>query len=526
MYSEREIFARGGQGRVLLWGFESPLLLVGMKYMQKLMLRRFNKLIADKDLLMVIVLCVGFFSLKLLSINDVPGTSDENWYFYAGHLITKGLLPYKDFFIAHLPVQISLYALIIKIFGFKIWIFRLFQLLINLVTAFLLYNLVGGKSGKKIGVLGVGFYLFSLVVLSSAGYSTGVHEATLFLVLSWYLLFKSSKFAGLAFFVGVLFRRYIFPVGVGFVVYQVWRKKYRSAIEFIIYSLVPYLIVNLILYVFFGESYLTPAWRYHAMKIDTTSTFEIYSEFMINNIFMNIFSFAGGFVVIRDIFKGKRRRSAVDKVRSNFLDLGGVAVAALMFQYIFFRYFSNVYLMYLVTLIPFLAILSSIALTKYIPMNSRRFATMLIVALSLLNSVLYKMNIGWTYKIVGFDKIVEEVKLVTDEDDKLFGSYVVTPIIALESNREIINNEADTNYQRFLTGLLSIDEATKLATESAIFFQFADSKGDLTYSCGRVVALNPAHVDQKVITENCRLHRSYPIEWLGYKELYMWRCAS
>ena len=138
-----------------------------------------------------------------------------------------------------------------------------------------------------------------------------------------------------------------------------------------------------------------------------------------------------------------------------------------------------------------------------------------------MNGVLYQKNTAKSYIIQDFDRIVTDVKKITNDDDKIFGSYIITPIIALESDREIINNEADTNYQRFLTGLLSSDKATRLATESAVFFQFAD----IGEECGSAVALNPAHLHQNVIVDNCELYRRYKVEWLGHNELFMWRCS-
>ncbi len=88
----------------------------------------------------------------------MPITSDEGSYLYDGFLISKGNLPFKDFF-TRSPLFISEAAIFIKILGQKIGAGRLLSILSALLTGVIIY-FIGVKLGnKKIGIMASAFYL-------------------------------------------------------------------------------------------------------------------------------------------------------------------------------------------------------------------------------------------------------------------------------------------------------------------------------------------------------------------------------
>ena len=232
----------------------------------------------NKETLLFIFFCFLFILLKLSSIGAGPRISDENLYFYAADLVSKGVLPYKDFFIANLPLQIVAYALVIKMFGFKLWMFKTILVLLTIGSSFILFKLISGKKGKRVGLFAAVFFLFSLIIIHASDFATGVHEATFFLLLSWYFLNRSPKMAGISLFIGLTFRRYIFPAALGLIVYQILKRRFKVVADYILFGFVPYILINVVFFYIFGESFLNAVWKYHLLKTSPSEKFALYSE--------------------------------------------------------------------------------------------------------------------------------------------------------------------------------------------------------------------------------------------------------
>lgn len=98
---------------------------------------------------------------------------------------------------------------------------------------------------------------------------------------------------------------------------------------------------------------------------------------------------------------------------------------------------------------------------------------MLVAALTLINAFVYKRDLSMAVTLDNLEEIASDVQALTDEDDTLFGSYAIAPLIALSADRGITDNQIETNLLRNLTGLFPSDAATRVATKSAIFLQEA-----------------------------------------------------
>jgi len=96
--------------------------------------------IADNKLFLiatiVIVFVVSLIRLRLLSI---PLERDEGEYAYMGKLILNGIMPYEEAYSMKLPGTSFMYALMMGLFGKSITGIHLGLLLINSLTAFLLF---------------------------------------------------------------------------------------------------------------------------------------------------------------------------------------------------------------------------------------------------------------------------------------------------------------------------------------------------------------------------------------------------
>lgn len=482
----------------------------------------------------ILLLIVTVF-IALKSINIAPKISDENIYFYMASLVAQGQFPYRDFFFAHMPGQLLMLALPIKLFGFNLFILKLIPLLASVGTAVLLYI-------KTKNIFAPIFYLFSLTVLATSDHGSGVHEATFFLILSWYLFEiqnpndKIKKIqpllGGLALFAGTMTRFYILPAAIGFVFYQIIRQKFQISskskiILFLITIFSLFVVANLLFWQLFGEHFLISVWRYHFLKSEGINKIAIVSFFLQNDWLLLVLAGVGIITLFlnkSEIRNTKYEINSFDIRVSNFHS----ALFALIFQSLFLAFFADIYFLYLVTLIPFISVLAiqglQIIKQKLLfPFPNLPYLPYFLLSIFfLLNYLNYQSNHAPASVIVNFDKIITDIKGLTGPDDKIFGTFSITPLIAAETNRNITDNQIDTNIKRYLAGFITIDEATKIATESAVFIQTA-----LLDKTGNALSLDPAFVKQDVIRTSCSLFKIYPVpKDYANNAIIVWKCKS
>lgn len=465
---------------------------------------------------------LGFLFLRMLNVSLL--ISDENYYFYAAHLLTRGVLPYRDYFFQHLPTQIGLFAILIKLFGFQVGILKFVHTVASAGTALLLYRLLSRAVRPAAGVLAAGLFLGSFANLGTTDYAFGVHEAVFLLVLSWYLLQRSPVLAGLALFGGLTWRIYVLPAALGFSIYEFLKGARRKVLLYLTAAVVPFLVLNLALFFAYGERFLTPVWRYHFLKfnIPTIDREPSLDLFLRNDVILMMFAAAATWFTLRVGYTALRR-GGIKRLSGTYLDIGLAAGGALAAQLLFLLYLAIVFQFYFVTLLPFLAVLAALALSYYLPPRSRKYATPLVILLGLLNAFFYLKIVGSIGTFDYWDELVEDVRALSTPDETIFGSYVVTTLVALLAEREITDYQIDTNFQRYFTGLFSSDEATRVATHSAAVIQTAvvDSES------GEIKVLEPFFVKQDVLRSSCKIYRQYSAEWaFDFNAVVLWDCGG
>lgn len=504
----------------------------------KLRLRRSLKL------RLLLVLALGIFLILKLT-NIAPKLSDEGFYFYNANLIAQGQLPYQDFFFQHLPGQILFLAGIIKTFGYNLYLLKTIPILASIGTATLLYRMTRNFITPIL-------YLFSLSVLATTDHSTGVHEAVFLLVLTWLLLDRQKFFwAGLVLFLALTYRIYVLPAALGITLYHLWKDsryqvpgfsfqapgnrltgnrqlapgKPTKWLVFLLTSLIPFSLVNLTLWQTYGEKFLTPVWRYHFLKSEGIDKGKIFSFFLANEWMLLALALTGlvVFLITKSKFQNPKSKTNSNDQNPNS-KLNKAALFGLLAQGAFLLVFADIYYFYLVTLIPFLAVLAVYSIRS---LTSPKSLILFLAAFAIINFYNYQTNHAPVSVLTNLDRIKGDVKGLTKEDDPpsgeagtVWGSFVVTPLIALESDRKITENQVDTNAKRNYAGLLSSDEATRLATESALFIQTATLD-----TSGKILSLEPDYVKQYVIQDSCTLFRTYPIPRDYEKNaILLWQC--
>jgi hypothetical protein len=474
-----------------------------------------------RETLVFLAFAAGFLLLKLINLS--PRASDENWYFYAAKLFTDGVVPYRDFFIAHPPGQFLLYSVLIKMIGFNLYVLRFMAPVFGMGSAFVLYRLLVEKKREDAAILASLFFLFSFVVLGATDFSLGVHEATFFLVLSWYLLQRSAILGGLSLFVGLTFRLYILPAALGFLAFEFIKKNYRKVLKYAIFAVVPFVLVNLALLFLFGEKFFTPVWRYHFLKLNLSFVADEFPLFIRNDVLLLLFSVGGVWLMLRKVMSGRRTWKSALARQPAIIDLGISATVAVIMQLVFLQGLSRIFHFYFLTLMPFLSVIASLSLSFFLPLRSRKLALPLVVAISIFNSFFYQKEQAKLATLESLDEIVSDIKSITNNNDTIFGAYIITPLLAAKTDLAITENQVDTNFQRYMTGLFPADEATRLATKSAVFIQ----KAVVDYDTGEVLQLAPSYVDRKALLSSCILFKDYSAKHgYGFNAIVLWDCRN
>lgn len=464
------------------------------------------------------LLTIGaFIFLKLQNL--YPRASDENLYFWAAHQMSRGIFPYRDYFLGVLPGQIAFYALFDRLLGFRFELLKVVQIAVSAATGVVLMRLASRVLRGAGGIAAGALFLFSSVYLGVSDHAAGVHEATLLLVLFWYFIERRPRLAGLLLALGLIVRLYIFPAALGLLVaHYLWGKR-RVVWLVLRWSMIPFALVCLVLWGMAGDRFIEDVWLYHLLKPGVSVHRQAAWDFVRNEKFLLLFSALGTVPLLfrRWWKKFVGRPDDVDPVV-----LGRTAVVALLLQSLFLTLVSARFLVYFVTLLPFLAVVTSLFFTWFLPERRRRLGFVAVGLLMLLNGLLYERNFAVKYRIEDLDAVVADTKANSEPGEGIFGTYLVTPLVALEAERHISEYEADTNIQRFLTGFLSRERATRLATGSAVFLQSAAVGED-----GSVKGVDPAFVDSSVVVEHCTPISRYPLlQDFGFNTLVVWACQG
>jgi hypothetical protein len=123
------------------------------------------------DILLLGTTLLAVFLAFLFRLPDViVSDMDEGTYLYAGKLVTEGLLPYRDFLLAHPPLLVFLAAGWERLFGFDVMLARGAYLSLTLLSTIPLYVL--GRvltRSRAAGLFSVVAYMSGMLLLGNMG---------------------------------------------------------------------------------------------------------------------------------------------------------------------------------------------------------------------------------------------------------------------------------------------------------------------------------------------------------------------
>tara|TARA_B100000315_G_C14528833_1_gene565159 strand:+ start:21 stop:1445 length:1425 start_codon:yes stop_codon:yes gene_type:complete len=458
-----------------------------------------KKIFRSKTYWIFVLIIVLYAAVKLSHINY--SYSDENTYFYMGKLVSEGVVPYKDFFFSHPPLQIYLFALLFKVFGFNFVALKLIPLVCTIVSGFFAYKIVNDKIGVREAVVALILFLFSYDSMRFSGYAVGVNLTTMFAVIGIYFLLNkkyvlSGVFQGFAGITG------LYSLILPFVIFIVlFFKNKKSFLKFFIGFGVVFFVINLIFMVVAGSDYVSSVYGYHLSKpSEESNKFQVLTRLVRVNLLL--FGAFFGYVLRKAFFSFKK------------FNIIFFTVLAYLFFLVLLQIIFGFYSM---IIFPLLAVLGGSSLGW---LGKKNKAVLVIVVLLMVFSVGWSVNKYVKYDFQDFknvDEVVEFIESNSEVSDTIYGDDSIATLLALLSGRRITANFADSNNFIFRSEVVDLGETIDTLKKEKVKFIVVYKLKTATHT-GR---FGPAFIDEfyEFAVDECNVAKEFKEEWRNYEKI-------
>ncbi len=450
------------------------------------------------------MIALAFLAIELGSYSY--SASNENAYYKMGQLIASGEMPYKDFFFAHQPLQVYVYALIFKLFGFNLGILKFISAAAAVITALFIFKILEQKS-ETAAIIGAALFLFSQSVLLFSGYPTGMEFVMLFSTAGLYFFLTgrsatSGVFFGLGVISGLLAVIPAAVIGLWLLI-----KELGELRRFIAGFAALVLPVTIGFTLLSGGEYIRQILVYNLLKPEGVVN---HWETIISILKANWLVFAAALTVV--FAAGKLSSKVLVPVM-----ITGLFGVAFSFMKIVFDY-------YFMAIVPFVVIAASQGLDGLVDsLKLRKIlaygALALVIGIfSLLNYTSFVSNDFYDFPMARDAALF--VKDNSDRSNTIFGEDATTPLISILSEREITLNYVDSNDLRFRTSLEKPTEViSKLKAGNLKFFlvRRLDFGNGVQLDYG--VATIPEFAE--FLNTDCRIAKEFAYPWRGFEKRYI-----
>jgi len=385
------------------------------------------KLEKSTYLLIFIIFLSIFIKLFLLH----PTFSDENFYFNVGKNVLEDKVLYKEFFFGHPPLQIYLTALFFKILGVSFLVGKLIPLISSSLCVLLVY-MISKEFNSKFSFVSA---LILLITPSFIAFSTqayGMWEASLFILLSIYLIFRNKLIeSSFTFLIAVLFR-YISLLYLPLILILIIMKNYKIK-TFLISFLLISIIASLFLILIFGENIIKDTIIF---QIKNTGVRE--SQEYFTSQYLGI----GSFFIFLGILSSAYTIKSKNKVLTLFSIYPIIADIIIFFliREIAYHYFIINLVLYMIP------IGKAFSISKDKIFKISILVILLLAILSNIQTIDFYLNPKYSERYYSIASFIENS---TSVNDSIFGEPVITNYISFEANRRISSNYLDS-YLRHL----------------------------------------------------------------------------
>jgi hypothetical protein len=325
---------------------------------------------------------------------------------------------------------------LVKLFiGHHLIIFQLIPLSLEIRSALLIYLYLKNR-GLKWAFVAPLIYLFSFTILATSDFLTGLQLVNFFIVLAIFSYEKKWPWvSGVFWALAVLTKLYAAPALLGFLIYLYIQRDKIQLKKVIIAGLIASFII------------VGPLMIISATKI-------------INFIIIHQFNRPKGLdkIDVVSFYFRKEWLFLVLACAGSYLIRKSYLVYSVGLTILFFMFFKDIYYLYLGSLMPYLVIaiiyllekISSYTMPAKLTNNWLKglIVIYVIFLISSLND--YTKNFATLGRFTNLQEIAQFVSKLPSK--KLYGSHEIAPLVALASNKELLNNYIDTNSQTFVSG--------------------------------------------------------------------------
>jgi len=355
----------------------------------------------NKKLLIIFLIFSIFQIPSLFSVSP----SDEYIYYYMGEVVANGLKPYTDFFYGHPPLQIYLYAGIIKLFGVHVWLLKLITLMFNYGSALFLYVIAKERYGNKIAISATFLFLASYQIFVFGSSAMGLEIALFFFMAALYYNKKNSLLSGLLFAFCLMTRLHLLPLGIILLLNSKEKRKFLfgAGISIIYYGL----LLNI-------PNFYEQVFGYHITKAAFSKS---WLDFLRDNVQL-LFLFAFSIKNIKDNFF----------IYMALVYLFFIAIMKSAFEY------------YFIIIVAILCIEGGWALVHF--KHRKILWTMMAVWL-----VIVGLKAGYFAfsQTNDYNNFINEV---SEMEGTVMGESAIATMIAVRTDKVITRNMIDLNFQR------------------------------------------------------------------------------
>lgn len=410
----------------------------------------------DKSWLLFLAAAAIFLAIKIPAAHYA--VSDENTYYKMGQLVAEGQVPYKDFFFAHTPLQIYLYAAVFKVFGFNILMLKLLSAAAVIIAAAFLFAIVKGKLDSKVAAASAALFMFSYGTLLFSNFPTGVEIAIAFATASFYFfmqkkLFTSGFLAGLATATAQLSIVAFAIMAAALILQKDKKSAYRLLLGFIASAGT----ISAIFFAVAKGEFIRQLLIYHLNKPSESID---KSAVLLRIIKTNWLLFAAA------------AAAAISKYRARISALLPLAIgAAYIAAFPLMKSSFNYYALYA---FPFLAVAGGYGVSFIYQLLAERLKLRKEMAVAAIAAVVILGGLSAVRQFNSYDfqdfpaanDIAAYVKENSLQGQTIFGDDSTVPLISLLSGREIALNYVDNNDMRYQSGATSMDATLQLLQEA------------------------------------------------------------
>jgi 4-amino-4-deoxy-L-arabinose transferase-like glycosyltransferase len=378
----------------------------------------------------IIPLCILTFIIFRI-IYLTPVLSDETIYFNMGKSVSYGLLPYKDFFYAHPPIQILLFSVLFKIVGPNFIAAKIFVSLIGISCILLTYLICKNLFGRNSATISFILFLIFPGFLIFGTQGMGTFEALLFFLFSFYFLLKRNIFIASVFLTVGIFTRYLVILLIPFLLFYLFYYQRKDFKQFVSYLLFFNSISFLILFLFFGKEFFIDTIVYHLYSnIDVSHIANWIDQYLT----LGYFTFFLGIICTIFCIINKEYKLLLFSIYPMLYDMS----ILIIFKQVIYHYFI------LELSLLFIAVGAVFSKSGY---TIIKISLIVILSLSLYTNI---QNIDLYFNKnnnLVLEELVDYTTKHTSINDYIFGEPRSLNYVSFITNRKIVNNFFDSDLK-------------------------------------------------------------------------------